>query len=247
MGVLHEAAALLASALGTLPLSGAVAEPPGVQDGVSLHGSEGVSGLASGAHTWTFAYGANIGRAKLDRVGIHPKETLPGKLRGHRLVFNGNLTDGPAEPAYADVVKSAAGTGVSPVQGVLHSVTDEELKKLDKTETALYHRVELPVQVQLKGQTRSIPAWTYVDNQYGMPGAPPPPERAPSVRYGRLVVCGAEEVPLPGAYTRAVRRYLGRLGLPQRDLSCDAELEPKLRGLRSFLHDSSGRAQVASR
>mmetsp|Transcript_56611 Transcript_56611/g.165546 ORF Transcript_56611/g.165546 Transcript_56611/m.165546 type:complete len:251 (+) Transcript_56611:86-838(+) len=236
MGVLHEAVALLASALGTVPIHGAsVTQGVPAHDGVSLYGGPTVGASASWeSRAWTFAYGANMGKAKLERAGIHPEATKPGQLEGHRLVFDGKLNDGSSEPAYANLDPSnATDSGLAPVQGVLHYVTQKELEALDKSEAGLYQRVLLPVHAQVAGHSASIPAWTYVGLKYQVPGAPPVVEHAPSGRYARLVVCGAEQEHLPTTYTQALRRHLEQLGAPP--VSCRGPLEPRLRGLWSFL------------
>lgn len=134
---------------------------------------------AADDHVWTFAYGANIGQRKLDAANIHPEATLPASLPGHRLIFNPQLSVGPDEPAFADVEKvgetpfmqegheHGATGSLSPAQGVLHLVSKKELQRLDltegadRTESALYERVKLPVEVQWGGEVHTIPAWTY--------------------------------------------------------------------------------------
>jgi len=122
---------------------------------------------------WSFAYGANTSDAKLQAAGIHPIASKIGDLPGHQLVFSSSLSDGPQEPAFAEVRAvraSHVGTAtlkqvLSPVQGVLNQLDPKDLAKLDKTEGSLYHRVQLPVQLRDRDHT-SVLAWVYVSKDY---------------------------------------------------------------------------------
>eukprot|EP00913_Durusdinium_trenchii_P030549 g28615.t1 len=60
-------------------------------------------GAAGHDPIWTFAYGANMGSAKLHALGVHPTETLKGVLPHHELIFDSSLRDGPAEPSFANI------------------------------------------------------------------------------------------------------------------------------------------------
>lgn len=195
---------------------------------------------------WTFAYGANIGEAKLQAGGIHPAATLPAVLPGHALVFDPRLgADGrlggrgrfaEAEHAFANVRKAAAGESLTPVRGVVHAVTEEELGTLDKSEAPIMHRKLIPVRLEGKTATFTVPAWTYVSQDYDAADRPdvsvlrtePFAERAPSERYARLVLCGVEEQAIPKAYARQLREHLLHLGLPARSLDCGQPLQPLL-------------------
>ncbi|CAJ1340788.1 unnamed protein product [Effrenium voratum] len=127
----------------------------------------GVHDPDAGGNVLTFAYGANMGLAKLLHLGIHPKHTLVGMLPHHELIFDKSLTDGEAEPAFANIRHTedpGDPLAVSPVHGVVHDVKRSDLAKLDASEAPLYHRVKMPVEVDTPAGAREVMAWTYVGN-----------------------------------------------------------------------------------
>jgi len=191
-------------------------------------------GLPSHDQIWTFAYGANMGSAKLNHLGIHPSETVPAALPHYELVFDKSLADGTSEPAFANI-RYIHGPyeppAVAPVQGVLHAVNQHDLDTLDLSEQPFYHRVQLPVYSHTDHGHERVMAWTYVGSdenlgpsvdargQVHMPLGRVE-EGAPSERYAKLVVCGAKERGLPDWYTKRLEEDLHALGLPNRHFSC---------------------------
>jgi len=191
---------------------------------------------------WTFAYGANMGKAKLDALNIHPTATMHALLPGHALVFDSELGSGghfgkeghfpSAEKAFANVWPSD-GTPESgeltPARGVVHQVTEAELQKLDHSEAPIMHRQLMPVMAERAGSTLKVPAWTYVSKDYPAHRMPQPGdarEGPPSERYARLVLCGAEEQALPDSYAERLQKHLEQLGIPADRLECHHPLQP---------------------
>lgn len=204
-------------------------------------GSEGADAVPHGDNVWTFAYGSNIGRSKLRSLGIDPKTTLPAVLPKHSLVFDGELgANGhlgghkffnQEEQAFANVRQLAQPNELAPAVGVVHEITPEELKVLDKSESPIMHRELMTLQVDGKNGIESVPAWTYVSKDYDSNAKPDLKighydEHAPSARYARLVVCGAEEQALPRSYLSKLRHHLKQLGLPEDSLDCSKPLVP---------------------
>jgi len=236
-----------ASAFHVSSAAGAADYHPIVPHDVSSFGTTHTPDLEAKAppgHVWAFAYGANIGQAKLKAAGVQPANTLPAVLPGHALVFDGELgasgTLGgqgffaKGEHAFANVRQVVAQHELKPARGVVHAITPEELKILDRSEAPIMHRELLPVQVREKGKLVSVPAWTYVSRDYNATKPTPGAglgtdslhEVAPSERYARLVVCGIEEQALPKSYAVALRHHLQQLGLRADSLDCSKPLQP---------------------
>lgn len=180
-------------------------------------------------HTWTFAYGANMGHSKLEAIGVEPSRTVAATLPGHELHFSKQVSMEPKEPAFAVVLPVSPHAGIDgvlhPVQGVVHSVNDQDLKKLDHSEGPLYRREQLPVNIGDGANRCQAQAWTYVSVKPGE-AAVQDDDMAPSTRYARLIVCGAEEQHLPSGYVQHVRQRLEGLGVPGGKLTCGAPLHP---------------------
>ncbi|CAE7226447.1 kif4 [Symbiodinium microadriaticum] len=199
-----------------------------------LHAAAGTAqsfGNAGGGHdqVWTFAYGANMGLAKMHLLGIHPFKSLVGLLPHHELIFDRSLADGINEPAFANIRHIEDPTdpaAVSPVHGVVHAISQKELTALDSSEAPLYHRVQMPVQVSTPHGPHEVKAWTYVGD--GSSGSAEAGHRtvhsdegAPSARYAKLVLCGAKERSLPEWYQERLLRSLDNWGVPR--MTCEGQ------------------------
>jgi len=101
-----------------------------------------------------FAFGSNMDTYRmLERVGYIP-ESMPGILRGWRLVFNKKARDGNS--GYANIVRDPGGE----VQGAVYRVTWADIDVLDGYEgyPAHYDRKE----IQLLANTEMISAVVYI-------------------------------------------------------------------------------------
>lgn len=228
-------------------------------DWFSASGGAHLDGLSAGQdHLWTFAYGANMGSAKLQTLGVHPTETLKAALPRHELIFDRSLTDGYSEPAFANIryIHGAYDpSSVAPVQGVVHAVTPQELEKLDLSESPLYHRVQMPVFTNTDHGHERVMAWTYVGNDdtlgpVGTGKAAHMPlgraeEGAPSERYAELVVCGAKERGLAEWYTKRLERALDLLGLQHSHFTCQ-KLQPHATTALAATQSSMGHAAASA-
>jgi len=289
----HEAVSLLACTVASVFNAPAASEEVGLSNAIpdAAHTSTHEAlPLAGPDRAWTFAYGANIGKAKLEAAGIHPKATLPALLPSYKLVFDpelgahGKLGSGrfaASESAFANVVPSRraapsqSADEISPVRGVVHAVTQEELLKLDASEAPIMRRQELEVEVPGQHSTLTVPAWTYVKKDDATPpvtAALDPhstlqtthqehvkrlldlkspsagiddKEQAPSARYARLVVCGAQEQAALKGYAVKLRHHLEQLGMPAEALDCNKPLVPLLaQGKHSNRHQRASAASL---
>lgn len=266
----REAVSLLACAVASVFHAPAAGEEVSFGDGLSGHhhsqdaaheSTHEVLTKAGPDRAWTFAYGANIGKAKLEAAGIHPGATLPALLPSYKLVFdpelgaNGKLGSGrfaPSEKAFANIIpethaeSSQTADEISPVRGVVHAITKEELLKLDASEAPIMRRQELEVEVQGRNFTFTVPAWTYVKKDSATSSVSAASdthvrmlsgltsqsagilheEQAPSARYARLVLCGAQEQSSLKSYAGKLRHHLEQLGLPATELNCNKPLVP---------------------
>ena len=132
-----------------------------------------------------FAYGSNMCSGRFRDYGVSPAG--PGAsalLTGYHLLFNKQSTDGSGK---ANVETSEG----SHVWGVLYTIPDEDLQKLDDGELG-YHRAPLPVHVS---DSADIQAWVYIAST---------PSNDPILRpytwYKRFLVEGAREHALPADY-----------------------------------------------
>lgn len=132
-----------------------------------------------------FAYGSNMARLHMKARCPSAKFVAAARLKDHQLVFDmmarmwgGGVAD--IRPAKGQVV-----------EGVLWDVAEAEGKRLDEYEQCpqLYRRQ--PVAVEARSKT--VQAFAYV-------GARPAGRCAPSRKYIRLLVQGAEEHDLSLGY-----------------------------------------------
>jgi gamma-glutamylcyclotransferase len=133
-----------------------------------------------------FAFGSNMCSGRFRDYGVSPAGPgLPAKLPGYCLQFNKKSTDDKSGKA------NLAPREGSDVWGVLYTISDDDLTKLDRGEGG-YRRVRL--QVYLTDNT-SATAWVYVAIK---------PSDDPALRpytwYKRFLVEGAREHSLPTQY-----------------------------------------------
>lgn len=133
-----------------------------------------------------FAFGSNMCSGRFRDYGVSPER--PGRaavLPGYRLQFNKKSTEDKS--GKANVVSHEG----SDVWGVLYSISDNDLNKLDKGEGG-YRRMR--VQVRLTDNTNTD-AWLYVarrpNNDAGL---------RPYTWYKQFIVEGAREHFLPADY-----------------------------------------------
>lgn len=139
-----------------------------------------------------FAFGSNMCSGRFRAYGVVPEGAVrPALLVGYRLVFNKRSTEDKSGKANLEPHEG------SDVWGVLYTVSDADLSKLDEGEGG-YQRVEL--RVKASDDTPSA-AWVYLakrpDNTHGL---------RPYTWYKRFLVEGAREHSLPAAYTEHLER-----------------------------------------
>ena len=139
-----------------------------------------------------FAYGSNMCSGRLRDYDVSPEEVGRATvLTGYRLVFNKKSTRDNSGKANVEPY------GASDVWGVLYTIPDSDLPRLDKGEIG-YHRVQSHVQTP---DGTSIDAWVYVAS------APDPgPALRPYTWYKRFLVEGAREHALPAHYIAALEQ-----------------------------------------
>lgn len=150
--------------------------------------------MSSGSHgSFYFAYGANMSSQVLTgQRGLRPEKSEAAELRGYRLVFD--LPGIPlVEPAFASVIAEAGCV----VPGVLHALSKEEVRRLDRFESPRYRRKKLAVVGRSLGE---VEAEVYVNRR-------PRPGSLPSRRYLDLLVRGAEEHGLSEAHVAWLRSH----------------------------------------
>jgi hypothetical protein len=133
-----------------------------------------------------FAFGSNMCSGRFRAYGVSPEcAGRAAVLPGHHLLFNKKSTDDKS--GKANVAVHAA----SDVWGVLYTISDADLDKLDKGEGG-YRRVWLSLRLT---DNTSTDAWVYV--------AKKPTDESmlrPYTWYKRFLVEGAREHVLPPEY-----------------------------------------------
>jgi gamma-glutamylcyclotransferase (GGCT)/AIG2-like uncharacterized protein YtfP len=132
-----------------------------------------------------FAYGSNMARLTMKAHCPSAKFVAAAKLKDHQLVFDMMAHVGGG--GVADIRPTKGQT----VEGVLWDIAETDLKQLDEYEQCpqVYRRQS--VEVEAAGKTHK--AFAYV-------GARPAGRCAPSRKYLRLLVQGAEEHDLSFPY-----------------------------------------------
>lgn len=139
-----------------------------------------------------FGYGSNMSLEYLQRRrGVFPKETYPGIVEGYRLIMN---MEGPSflEPSFANIIKD----NEESVEGILHLISETELKKIINTEGENYKLTKLSV----KTKTKTAAATTLIYN------APTEKDIPPSRRYMRILIKAAKLSNLSEAYISKLQK-----------------------------------------
>jgi cation transport regulator ChaC len=105
-----------------------------------------------------FAYGSNMDLLRLRERGVHPRERRAAVLAGYRLRFDKRSAANPGE-GKANIMAQTDEL----VEGILSTVTEEEMGKLDRCEGVPAHYLRAPVVAKLKDGTE-VDAVTYVAN-----------------------------------------------------------------------------------
>jgi len=142
--------------------------------------------LGSSMSQQVFAFGSNMCSGRFRAYGVSPAGAgRAAVLPGHHLLFNKKSTDDKSGKA------NVAAHAGSDVWGVLYTIPDADLDKLDKGEGG-YRRVRLSLRLM---DNTSTDAWVYVAKK---------PKDDPTLRpytwYKRFLVEGAREHTLPPEY-----------------------------------------------
>jgi gamma-glutamylcyclotransferase len=173
------------------------------------------SSLGSPMSRPVFAFGSNMCSGRFRAYGVSPEGAgRAAVLPGHHLLFNKKSTDDKSGKA-----NIAAHAG-SAVWGVLYTIPDADLDKLDKGEGG-YRRVRLSLRLT---DNSSTDAWVYIAKK---------PKDDPALRpytwYKRFLVEGAREHSLPDYYIAelehidAVADTDERRDRQKRALACNTE------------------------
>jgi hypothetical protein len=139
-----------------------------------------------------FAFGSNMCSGRFRAHGVSPEGSgRAALLVGYCLVFNKKSADDESGKANVEGHENAE------VWGVLYTVPDADLKKLDRGEGG-YQRAQLPV--RLTDNTNSE-AWVYVAKKPSND-----PALLPYTWYKRFLVEGAREHFLPEVYIAGLER-----------------------------------------
>jgi len=144
------------------------------------------SSLGGSMSQQVFAFGSNMCSGRFRAYGVSPEG--PGRaavLPGHHLLFNKKSTDDKSGKA------NVAAQAGSDVWGVLYTIPDADLDKLDRGEGG-YRRVRSSLRLT---DNTSTDAWVYVAKK---PQNDPP--LRPYTWYKRFLVEGAREHSLPADY-----------------------------------------------
>ena len=137
--------------------------------------------------TYVFAYGSNMCSGRFRDYGVSPERPgVAAVLSGYELRFNKRSQDGSGKANIEPL------TGME-LWGVLYTVSDADLKKLDQGEVG-YRRSS--VTVRLADMTL-VGAWVYVAVT---PVTPDETPLLPYEWYKRFLVEGAREHGLPNDY-----------------------------------------------
>ena len=144
------------------------------------------SSLGGSMSQQVFAFGSNMCSGRFRDYGVSPEGAgRAAVLPGHRLLFNKKSTEDKSGKA------NVAAREGSDVWGVLYTISDADLDKLDKGEGG-YRKVRLTLRLT---DDTSTDAWVYVAKK---PQDDPP--LRPYTWYKRFLVEGAREHALPANY-----------------------------------------------
>lgn len=137
-----------------------------------------------------FAYGSNMCSGRFRDYSVVPEgHGRAALLRDYRLCFNKKSKDGSGK---ANVEPHPGGE----VYGVLYTIPDADLPKLDQGEGTGYDRVKMPVRPT---DTAATEAWVYLAGKPSSDAA-----LRPYTWYKRFLVEGAKEHCLPADYIGAL-------------------------------------------
>jgi len=173
------------------------------------------SSLGGSMSQQVFAFGSNMCSGRFRDYGVSPEGAgRAAVLPGHRLLFNKKSTDDKSGKANV-----AAHVG-SDVWGVLYTIPDADLDKLDKGEGG-YRKVRLSLRLT---DNTSTDAWVYIAKK---------PNNDPALRpytwYKRFLVEGAREHSLPAEYIAELENIVADQDANEardrrkRALACQAE------------------------
>jgi hypothetical protein len=139
-----------------------------------------------------FAFGSNMCSGRFRAYGVSPEGAgHAAVLPGHRLLFNKKSTDDKSGKA------NVAPHVGSDVWGVVYTIPDGDLEKLDKGEGG-YSRVRLTVRLR---DNTNTDAWVYIAKK-----ATDDLELRPYIWYKRFLVEGAREHSIPEDYIEELER-----------------------------------------
>lgn len=144
---------------------------------------------------WYFAYGANMAAETMTRRGLTPARSVMARLDDYALRFSQPGIP-LLEPGFANI-EPAPGARVF---GVVHAMSAEELRRLDRFEGRSYRHERVRVTTEALGVLEAI--------AYRNPRARTP--RTPSQRYKNLLLQGAREHHLPQDYIDALEAHPAR-------------------------------------
>lgn len=143
-----------------------------------------------------FAYGSNLHSLRL-RLRVPSAQFVGiGRLADYRLQYQKRGRDRSGK---CDIAPEPGGE----VYGVVYRLPGPEMHRLDAIEGRGYRRV--PVEVQMQGEQRLVPAYTYRAR-----AAAVDPSLAPMQWYRDLVVTGAQQRGLPEDYVKNLLRREAR-------------------------------------
>ena len=106
-----------------------------------------------------FAYGSNISENKMNKIGVNFYSREKSLLKNYRLVFNKQSKQNPSL-AFANIEQNIN----TQVEGVLYTINEEDVLKLDRCEGFPRHYIKKEISVE-KNNGEIVNAFTYVANQ----------------------------------------------------------------------------------
>ena len=183
-----------------------------------------------------FGYGANMNSLSLAERGVQPTDSWPGTLTGYELCFD-VYAPYPSllEPCYCNVRPHSDGV----VHGVVHQLSPEALRQLDRVEGDEYHRSLVTVRTYegvehsafIYFMTPSYPA--YITELPRLPN--------PSARYLSILANGARKAGLDAAYISWLQ---GQPSTPVPALTLTSEHLALIRGRQFTLAEVEASATV---
>ena len=138
-----------------------------------------------------FGYGANMSVEYLqNRRRVFPSQTKPCKLYGFKLIMN---MEGPnfLEPSFANIIKDKKES----LEGILHRITNKELKQIINSEGEDYAVTDILVDVD----TKTIKAKTLIYKTNNKTNIPP------SKRYMKILIGAAKNNVLSQGYIQKLK------------------------------------------